>query len=258
MASSGTFRASIAMLALAGLVSACAPMPDPRQDADSLAVFDAARRHDFAAIEARLPPPLRTAVTDARLQAQAAVIPDQPPLLVKLAGFQSAKVGPGRRTSTSREYFYSDRLLVVTTVIGEAPGQPPQVLGFNIQPFARTALAVGRFDLTGKSSIQYFLLGLAVAIPLLLVLALALLARDRMTRWKWAWTLLILIGFMRLSVNWTTGALLFQPLALLLLGAAVERGPLDVSPWIVSISLPVGALIYLGRAWFAARPQDLD
>jgi hypothetical protein len=246
------------MLSLAVLVVACAATPDPRQDADSRAVFDAARRHDFAAIEARLPPSLRTAVTDARIQAQAAVIPDQPPLLVKLSGFHSARAGAATRISTTREYFYPDRLLVVTTVIDEAPGQPAQVLGFNVQPFARTALAVGRFDLAGQSSIQYFLLGLAVAIPLLLVLALARLAQDRAARWKWAWTLFILVGFMRLSVNWTTGALLFQPFAIVLLGAAVERGPLDVSPWVVSISLPLGALVYLGRAWFSARPEDLD
>jgi hypothetical protein len=254
----GIFRIILATLTLAGLLSACAAELDPRSDAASQQVFEQARRHDFAAIEARLPPRLRTAVADARLQAQAALIPDQTPLRVKLARFQSVSAGATRRTSTTREYFYPDRILVVTTLISETPGQPPQVLGFNVQPFARTALAFGRFELAGKSSMQYFLLGLAAAIPLLLVLALARLAQDRSTRWKWAWTLFILIGVTRISVNWTTGLLLFQPLAVVLLGAAVERGPLDVSPWIVTVSLPLGALVYLGRAWFAVRPEDPD
>jgi hypothetical protein len=59
-------------------------------------------------------------------------------------------------------------------------------------------------------------------------------------------------------VNWTTGALLFQPFSLLLLGASVGRGPLDVSPWVVTVSLPLGALVYLARGWFARRPEGVD
>ena len=60
---------------------------------------------------------------------------------------------------------------------------------------------------------------------------------------------------MRVSVNWATGAILFEPFTVIPLGAAVARGPLDISPWIVSVSLPLGAMIYLSRLWFAA-PAD--
>jgi hypothetical protein len=248
----------ILTLVMASLLGACSARLDPQQQAESRAVFDLARRHDFAAIETRLPPSLRTAVSDAHLQAQAALIPDEPPASIRLAAFRTAGAAARRRFSTTDEYIYPDRLLVVSTVLAEAPPRAPEVLGFDVHAFPKAALAVGRFGLAGKSSIEYFLLALAIVIPLLLVAALASLSRAQDVRWKWAWTLFILIGFGRLSVDWATGALLFQPLSVLLLGAAVERGPLDVSPWIVSISLPVGALVYLGRAWFAARPDDLD
>jgi len=43
-----------------------------------------------------------------------------------------------------------------------------------------------------------------------------------------------------------------------LLGASVNRGALDISPWIVTISLPLGALVYLGRLWFAPPPEEAE
>ena len=244
-------RAILLIACLASLLAACAATLGPGQDTATRAVFEQLKRRDFAAIESRLVPSLRTAVTDARLQSEAALIPDAPPEAIKLVGFQSASAGGGRQTSVTREYFYPDRLLVVSTVIDERAGQPATIIAFNVQGFSRAALAIGRFGLTGKSTIQYFLLGLAIAIPLLLIYALASLARDKTIRLKWLWTLVILIGFTRLSVNWATGALLFQPLTAVLLGAAINRGPLDISPWIVSISVPLGALVYLGQRWFA-------
>jgi len=245
-------------LCMAGLIAACAARLDPAQDAATRAVFDQVKRRDFASVEARLSPRLRTAVTDARLQVQAALIPDPPPQAVKLVNFETADVQGGRQTSVVREYLYPDRLLVVSTAIREQTGQPAQILAFNIQAVGRAALAVGRFSLRGKSTTQYFLLGLAVLIPLLLICALGVLARDAKARFKWLWTPFMIVGFMKLSVNWATGAVLFQPLGVVLFGASVTRGPLDVSPWIVSISLPLGALVYLGRVWFTPVVDETE
>jgi hypothetical protein len=246
------------ILCLASLVAACAPRLDPREDAAVQAVFDQVKHHDFVAIESRLPPLRRTAVTDERLQVEAGLIPDQPPSAVKLVSLSTATIPAGRQTSEVKEYFYPDRMLVVSTAIRSQAGEPQRIVGFNIQPFSKAALAVGRFSLADKSTTQYFLLGLAALIPLLLVLALAILSRDRRTGWKPLWTVFILIGFMQLSVDWTSGAIVFQPLALVLLGASVSRGALDVSPWVVAISLPLGALVYLGRVWFAPRADEID
>lgn len=251
-------RAILLILGLAGLLAACAARLDPAQDAAARAIFDQLKRHDFASVEARLSPRLRNAVTDARLQVQAALIPDQPPRATKLVSFNTAEAQGARRTSELREYFYPDRLLVVSTTIREQAGQAPQILAFNIQAYSPAALAAGRFSLEGKSTTQYFLLGLAALIPLLLIHALATLARDAKARRKWLWTPFILIGFMQLSVNWATGAILFQPLGMVLFGASAIRGPLDVSPWIISVSLPLGALVYLGRLWFAPAADEAE
>jgi len=251
-------RAILLTLGLAALLAACAARLDPAQEAATRAVFDQIKRRDFASVEARLSPRLRNAVTDTRLQVQAALIPEQEPQAVKLVSFNTAGAPDGRQTSVVQEYLYPDRLLVVSTAVREQAGQTPQILGFDVQAVGRAALAVGRFSLAGKSTIQYFLLGLAVLIPLLLICALGVLARDAKARFKWLWTPIILIGFMRLSVNWATGAVLFQPISVVLFGASVIRGPLDVSPWVVSISLPLGALVYLGRLWFAPMADEVE
>jgi hypothetical protein len=246
------------ILCLAGLLTACAARVSPGEDAAARAIFDRLRRRDFAPLEAELPPRLRTAVTEARLETLAALIPDEAPRAVKLADATATSVRGGRLITVLRESIYSDRVLVVSTTLLEPAGAPPRFAGVNVQSYGRAALTAGRFSLTGKSSMQYFMLGLAVLIPLLLVYALTALARERASGWKWLWTPFILIGFTQLSSNWATGAIVFQPLSLLLLGASVSRGPLDLSPWVVTISLPLGALIYLGRVWFAAPPEDRD
>ena len=246
----------IALLLLA--LPGCAARLDARQDAAIRNVFDQARRHDFAAIETRLPAPTRNAVADARLQAQAALIPDRPPQGVKLVRVANLSVEGARETHALQEYYYPDRILLVATAVRERAGQSAQVLGFNVQAVNPTALVIGRFSLRAKSSMQYFLLGLAVLIPLLLAYAMFRLARERGRGWKWVWAPFILFGVTQLSINWATGEMLFQPLNIVLLGAAVGRGPLDVAPWFVTVSLPLGALIYLGRLWFSRRPEEME
>jgi len=245
------------LLTILALVAACAAPLAPDDEAAVTSVFAQLKHHDFAAIEARMPPRLRTAVTDARVGAEAAKIPDGEPRRIKPIAPQTTDLpGGARQIGATREYFYPDRLLVVSTALLNAPGRPPAILSLSVQAFSPSALAAGRFQFEGRNSIQYFLLGLAIAIPLLLAYALLRLAFDDRSRWKWLWTPFILIGWTQLSVNWATGVIVFQPFGLLLLGASVGRGSLDISPWVVTVSLPLGALIYLSRVWFAAPPND--
>jgi hypothetical protein len=244
-------------LTLLALVAACAAPLTPNDEAAVSAVFELLKHHDFAAIETRMPPRLRTAVTDARLGAQAAKIPDAEPRRIKSIVAQTTDLSGGsRQISDTREYFYPDRMLVVSTALLESPGHPPAVLALDVRPFSASALASGRFQLLGRNSNEYFLLGLAIAVPLLLTYALLRLAFDDRSRWKWLWAPFILIGWTQLSVNWATGAIVFQSFSLLLLGASIGRGPLDISPWVVTVSLPLGAFIYLARVGFAAPLED--
>ena len=54
--------------------------------------------------------------------------------------------------------------------------------------------------------------------------------------------------------NWNTGVLWFQPLFVQLFGASVMAQP--GAPWLVSVSIPLGAIVFLVRA--SKREAGLD
>ncbi len=60
---------------------------------------------------------------------------------------------------------------------------------------------------------------------------------------KWRWFALILVGFGSFMLNWTSGLWGFRMLAVWFLGGMVMRDGLD-GPWMVYVSIPVGAIIF--------------
>jgi hypothetical protein len=90
-----------------------------------------------------------------------------------------------------------------------------------------------------------------MAIFTLVVLVVCI--RTKMKRRKWLWILFILFGFGKLSVNWATGQWGVMVLAAQLFSASGTAAYLG--PWIVSVSLPVGAVLFLiKRRRLEARP----
>jgi hypothetical protein len=69
----------------------------------------------------------------------------------------------------------------------------------------------------------------------------------------WWWLLAIVIGAFKLSVNWATGAFAVQALQYQVLSLSAMRDGM-VGPWILSFSIPAGAIAFLINARRAARP----
>ncbi|HEX4859997.1 MAG TPA: hypothetical protein VFV07_02090, partial [Rhizomicrobium sp.] len=114
------------------------------------------------------------------------------------------------------------------------------------QPLRHGLIADNAFSFTGKGLLHYFVLLAAIAIPLVMIYALVRLWRSKTTRWRWAWTIFILIGFCKLSFDWTTGHFFLSLLSVQLLGVSVLRAS-QYQPWLVALSVPVGALLFLYR-----------
>jgi hypothetical protein len=68
---------------------------------------------------------------------------------------------------------------------------------------------------------------------------------------RWLWTLGALVGVTALRLNWTTGEWSFQPIYFLFLSVAAVKTPV-YAPWVLSVSLPLVALIAL----FRRLPED--
>ena len=114
------------------------------------------------------------------------------------------------------------------------------------QPLPHALVEKNALSLAGKGLIHYVVLLLAIAIPLLMIYALVKLWRSKTMRWRWAWTIFILLGFFKFTFNWTTGYFSLSLLSLQLLGVSVLRAS-QYQPWLVALSVPVGALLVLYR-----------
>jgi len=57
------------------------------------------------------------------------------------------------------------------------------------------------------------------------------------------WIIFILFGFVTFSLNWTTGEFEIQLISIKLFGVGIIKLGI-IAPWIVSFSIPIGAIIF--------------
>jgi hypothetical protein len=114
-----------------------------------------------------------------------------------------------------------------------------RVLGFRWQRTAATLASTNAFTFAHKTPAHLAFLALAILGVLFSLVGIALVLVARL---RWWWALVALLGLAKFSINWTTGATGFQLLSIQLFSASALRPGL-VGPWIVSFSLPVGAIL---------------
>ena len=242
--------------AMAALVlAACNPLArDPQVDREVRSVFDQLRHHRDAELLARLDPTIRAGAIS-QLPAVQAYVPAGEPRGRKVIGTNTMRMaGKGDTVATTDEYDYGDRTVQVDVRLYRPVGRPAwQVQGFHVQAATAAQLAVNRFTLAGKSALQYLFLAFTVASPLLMVAALVKVVRTPGLRRKWLWGVLAFAGLASLHMNWTTGQLTYQLVSIQLIGAGAVRSLSAFSPWILSATLPVGAILILTGVW--ANPR---
>lgn len=115
------------------------------------------------------------------------------------------------------------------------------------------------FALAGLSPLVYLVLLAACGAPVLMLYALWLCLRRRPRLWG-LWGLCIALGLGRLTLIWLPGPfdasyVAFEPLALQPLGTKLEKHP-SYDPWRLSVSLPLGALVFLWAQRRAHTERD--
>jgi hypothetical protein len=119
------------------------------------------------------------------------------------------------------------------------------IVGLGVHPLSASLEVQNRFTLANKSALQYGALAAAIGVTIFTLFALVVCIRTKLARRKWLWILLILIGFGKIMVNWTTGQWGLSILAVQLFSASATAE--YFGPWIISVSLPIGAAIFLSR-----------
>jgi hypothetical protein len=257
----------VALLAAVVLVAGCSKASllnafvSPEDEGLAKHYIEALKSGHIDEIEKNLDPSVTSATPDIQqaLTHLAGLIPAEDPLSVKLVGSNTISVsnsdGTLHKSSITFEYQYPDRWLLIN-VVTQKRGDISTILGLNVQPLSDSLENINHFSLSNKSALQYGVLVAAVVAPLLTIYALVLCVRTKIARRKWLWIVFILLGVGSFSVNWTTGAWGFQPLYVQLFSSGMKAA--TYGPWIVSVALPLGAIIFLLRRKSLAAPRITD
>ena len=147
-----------------------------------------------------------------------------------------------RTTNLTYEIHLTTGWFVGTVVLIEK-GNSRTVGGVHFNAIPTSLETMNRFTLAGKSPRALAYLVAAAVMPLLVLAVFVLCLRSRIRR-KWLWAIFVALGFGTVTLNWTTGATSIHAISVLLFGAsAFQMGP--YSPWMISISFPLGAIVFL-------------
>jgi len=204
----------------------------------------------FDVIEKDLDPSIKTSGVHGALVHMASLLQTGPPTSVKLVGAHKSFSPNGAQTNTTFEYQWGDKWALCNVAIWRS-ATIQTIVGFNVYVEKTSLEDQVRFTLTGKSLAQYAILtGAVLAFSLTLFALVACIRRKGLHR-KWLWIIFIVFGFGQLSTNWVTGVVNYQLLYVSLFSAGAFA-PL-YGPWTISLSVPVGAVVFLLRR---RKPQS--
>ncbi len=182
-----------------------------------------------------------------KLAEVALYFPTGEPTEIKLVDYRWMKFQPKDTKETNLTFQYEGEdgwAAASVSLIEDSRGMMLKGLWVNRIP--EPLEAMNTFTLKGKSSTHYAFIFLTIAIPILIVWSLVRCIKTPMRRLKWLWVIFILIGFCALSINWSTGEVAVQLVTLRVPAVIPQRVGL-YGPWVLTVSIPVGAIIFLLR-----------
>jgi hypothetical protein len=215
---------------------------DQRDAAEKFIALFSAR--DLAGIEKQFDPRVDINTADPVIRNMVARFPRAKPTHVQVYQWGKSVQTSGTFYGMDIFYRYPDGSGMIADVVLSPAAKGYRVYGIHLQPMSRGTLEANDFSLKGKTNLHYALLVAIVAVIALTIWALVACIRARGVRYKWLWIIFILIGFGKLTVDWTTGAMAFTPMAFQLLSASGMRSGFW-GPWVIGISVPIGAIVFL-------------
>lgn len=260
------WRALLGLVAL-GLAACAPPILEPADESAARAVFDDIRAGNIDALMARMAPDQSNDETRAAFeQLRRDYLPSAAPEKVERVSFNvhtfAGTSGASRRVATVHHYTYPDRLLVAQTRLVSFDGGPLLIEGFHVNVASTeqvaAAAAANAFTLEGKSVHQYAFLALVIASPLLMIWSCIAVIRTRGFRRKWLFAILSFVGLFQFTMNWTTGILTANLLQIVLIGFTIARGTSPADPWLLTVTMPLGALLGLLLSWAHRSARKID
>lgn len=227
------------------------------QEADTLArdYIDIILKGDIEKAEELLDPQVVSSKTRPDLQKCIDYLNKAEPISIENVNFTLFKFKDKRRYNLTYQLQLINAWLLANVIVDETSGIL-KILGFQVKTIPRSLEEINAFTFSGKSIRHYIILLIAIGIPLFIIYAIVLCVRTKMKR-KWLWIIFMLLGFGRYSFNWTSGQMGFTPIAFQLFSAGFFRKGL-YAPWIIYISVPIGALLFILKRRKIRKSESVD
>lgn len=253
-------RVCVTALALLGIVAGCtqkdltSELVPPADQALALHYVDMLRQRNFDEIDRAVDPSVRGPKLYEALLKNAEVLPEDAPSSSKMVDARVRTEKDETRFDIILEYDFSGKWVLANVALLHKKDSV-SLAALSVRAISESVEQRHAFRLAGKSPMHFVVLTLAIAFPLLTLYALVTCLTTRLSSMKWPWVLFILLSFGRFAINWTTGETQFSPLAIGVFGASLTG--VSFGAWTLSVSLPIGALVFLFRkkALTAAPPK---
>jgi hypothetical protein len=204
--------------------------------------FELLRRGDVDQVEDLVDPSMQDSIPHSLFVELAATIPRESPNSVKPVFVETRCEEGVCKEGIVLEYKYTaERLLFNLSLVKESSSL--SIVGIRLTVVPDSFMKDNEFTLSNKGLKQYLILTLAIVAPILSLYTLVLCVRRLSGTRRWLWAVFVLLGFGKVVINWTTGELQYDFRTIQLL--SVDAFSVPYGPWIISVSLPIGAILFL-------------
>ncbi len=218
--------------------------PAPKEESDFAKNFlEQLRKNNVPQIKEHLSSDLLTPEVDSKLTELARFFPKGEPVATKLIGSKVLTSAGKWEAGLSYQYQFEQGWVLADILVSREDGKII-VKGIHVNRLPQSLEEINGFTLSGKTVTHYLFLLSSLLIPVFIIYSLILCIRMPIGKRKWIWSIFIIFGIIGFSINWTTGKVSAKLIHFQLLGAgASAAGP--YAPWILTISVPLGAIIFL-------------
>lgn len=177
------------------------------------------------------------------LAGMASYFPEQQPISVKVVDAWVQYGSDYSIAGLTMEYQFPDQWLLVRIQLKKLSKSSFQIREFSVSPLPEPLEETNRFTFNDKGPAQYLMLVTCCLAVLLSLYAFVSCLKSQIGWTKWIWLTATLAGTCQCSINWTTGAGAFRLLSVQI--PVVTAGAGEYGPWILNVSVPLGAILFL-------------
>ena len=217
--------------------------------------IDILRKGDIEKAEELLDPQVVNSRTQSDLQQCFDYLNKGEPIAIELVGVNIRKISGINTYYLSYQLQFQNTLLLANFTVVEMSGNN-QIFSYRVSTLSKSLEEINAFTFSGKSFRHYIVLLVAAGTPIFIIYTIVLCVRTKMKR-KWLWIIFMLFGVGNYSLYWTSGNMVFQPFTIMLFSAGFSKSGF-YGPWIFTISVPIGALVFILMRRKIKKSESVD